>query len=390
MKRIFYYSLALLALSGCGKEDTPDFPTPVPAPAPESVDRAVLVYAVNRSSLSADFNDDSQEMLEAMGNVDADKYQLLVFRTDSDSECGLYRAARNSEGDFQFVLLNSFDRDVTSTHPTRVEEVMKYALDLYPNASYDLIFWGHGMSWKPYFTNHNVAETPVLHAYGGEYNPDFTSTDWTEIDELAEAVPDGRFETIWFDCCYMTGIEVIYEFRDKCQTFVGYPTEVWQYGMAYDIVLPYLMRATPDVTGAARAFYDFYAATSDPVTVAVVDMEHLESVADVAREIVRSGSVRPEARDLLNYSRTASSPFYDFKQFFTMTSSLNGADALGRRLDEAMKSMVIYHAESDKNFFGRPWDVSAISGISTHYYKGTDSVDEAYYRTLDWYRRVYE
>lgn len=73
-----------------------------------------------------------------------------------------------------------------------------------------------------------------------------------------------------------------------------------------------------------------------------------------------------------------------------MTSSLNGAEPLGRRLDEAMKSMVIYHAESDKNFFGRPWDVSAVSGISTHYYKGTDSVDEAYYRTLDWYRRVYE
>ncbi len=390
MKRIFYYSFALLALSGCGKEDTPDFPAPVPAPAPESVERAVLVYAVNRSSLSADFNDDSNEMLEAMGNVDSDKYQLLVFRTDSDSECGLYRAARNSDGDFQFVLLKSFDRDVTSTHPTRVEEGMKYALDLYPNASYDLIFWGHGMSWRPYFTDHNVTDTPVLHAYGGEYNPDFTSTDWTEIDELADAVPDGRFETIWFDCCYMTGIEVIYEFRDKCRTFVGYPTEVWQYGMAYDIVLPYLMRSTPDVTGAARAFYDFYAATSDPVTVAVVDMEHLQPVADVAREIVRSGSVRPEARDLLNYSRTASSPFYDFKQFFTMTSSLNGAEPLGRRLDEAMKSMVIYHAESDKNFFGRPWDVSAVSGISTHYYKGTDSVDEAYYRTLDWYRRVYE
>jgi len=378
--------MVLTALTGCGSED---IPYNNPEPKAEDVKRVVLVYAVNRSSLSADFNQDSQEMLDATRLVDNDNYQLLVFRTDSESECGLYRAARNMTGQYDFRLVKSFPRDVTSTHPDRIKEVAEYALNMYPSASYDLIFWGHGMSWKPYFTDHNIAGSPMQHSYGGEYNPNYSSTDWTEIDELADALPNNRFDTIWFDCCYMSGIEVIYEFRDKCNTFVGYPTEVWQYGMAYNLVLPYLMCDNPDVTGAARAFYSFYEASDDPVTVAVIKTSELENVADVAKEIVHSGSERPSSKDLLNYSRSASSPFYDFTQFFTMTAKLNGRNDLALKLQQTMRLMVTYHAESANNFFNRPWDVSAISGVSTHYFKNSETLDESYYRTLDWYVRVY-
>ncbi len=373
-------------LAGCSNEELPGNDT---EPEAEDVRRAVLVYAVNRSSLSADFIQDSQEMLEAMRLVDNDKYQLLVFKTDSESQCGLYRAAKNSSGDYGFKLIKSFPRDVTSTHPDRIEEVAEYALNMYPAASYDLVFWGHGMSWTPYFTNHNVAGTPMQHSYGGEYNPDSSSLDWTEIDELADALPDNKFDTVWFDCCYMSGIEVIYEFRDKCSTFVGYPTEVWQYGLAYDRVLPYLMRENPDVVGAARAFYDYYEETKSPVTVAVINMSALENVAEVAREIVHSGPDRPEEDVLLNYSRSANSPFYDFTQFFSLTATLNGRNDLAGSLKQAMRTMVTFHAESDNNFYDRPWDVSSISGVSTHYFKNSDLIEESYYRTLDWYARIY-
>lgn len=127
----------------------------------------------------------------------------------------------------------------------------------------------------------------MLYGYGGESNRDYIN-----VDELADAIPDSRFETIWFDCCYMAGIEVIYQFRNKCRTFVGYPTEVWLEGMPYDMTLPFLMKTVPDITGAARTFFDYYNEVRDPVTVTVVDMSKLEPVADAAKAVYASGSVR--------------------------------------------------------------------------------------------------
>ncbi len=386
---IFLSVLSLLLPAGCGHDgEEPDTPGSL-YPDPENVGRVVVVYAVNRSSLVYDFDGDSEEMLRAMSVVDTDRNQLLVYKTDSATETGLYRVVKDSEG-CRFEIVRSYGRDVTSTHPDRIREVLADALEMFPNAAYDLIFWGHGTSWRPYFSDHAVVDPPALYGYGGEYSQTGGSqTDWTDLDELAGAVPDGRFETIWFDCCYMTGIEVVYQFRDKCSTFVGYPSEVWDKGMQYDEVLPYLFAANPDITGAAETFYRFYADRNQPVTVAVVDMARIEELADVAASVISSGDLRPQASGLLNYSRTMSSPFYDFHQFFRLVAELNGAPELADDLAEAVAKTVVYHAASDKDFNGRPWDSSSVSGLSTHFYRGTDTRDESYYRTLDWYKRVY-
>lgn len=397
MNRFFYFILLLLVAYGCGKDER-DVINPVDPPVipvnpvvnPEDVERTVIVYAVNRSSLSYNFEDDLSEMLRAMAGIDMDKYQLLVYKTNSASQCGLYRVAEDKEGKIDVALVRSYSRDVTSTHPDRIREVLDYALDLYPHSAYDLIFWGHGMSWKPYFSSHDVIDPPMSYGYGGEYNEtgNTTKTDWTEIDELADAVPDHAFDTVWFDCCYMSGIEVIYEFRDKCDTFVGYPSEVWDDGMAYDVVLPYLLRGKPDVTGAAKAFYNYYDTKRYAATVAVFDMSLMEELAAVASDIVGSGKIRPDEKTLLNYSRSKTSPFYDFRQFFSQTALLNGCPDLAARLESVMDKAVLYHDASENDFNNRPWN-SAVSGISTHFYKDLDTRDESYYRTLDWYKRVY-
>ena len=229
----------------------------------------------------------------------------------------------------------------------------------------------------------------MAYGFGGEYNPSSSNTDWTEIDELARVIPDHRFDIIWFDCCYMTGIEVVYQFRNKCSTFVGYPTEVYSDGMPYDRVLPYLMQMEPDVVGAARTFYNSFNDKNYPVTVAVVNMSRIEPLASVCHEIIGAGSERPSVRNLINYSRTASSPFYDFREFFTQTATLNSRYDLSEKLETAVDNAVIYSAASDRDFNMRYWDRNRVSGLSTHYYIGGQTKEEEYYRSLDWFGRVY-
>lgn len=378
-------------LFSCQKEDIDD---PFYNINNKKVERTVLIYAVNKSSLSYDFTTDSNEILQAASQIDLKKYQILVYKTDSNQHCGLYTVKKDNKGNLQYSLIQSFDRDVTSTHPERIKDVINLSLQLFPNSKYDLIFWGHGMSWKPYFTDHSVAQSGNYFAYGGEFNGDKDEsgklrTDWTEIDELADAVPDNVFDMIWFDCCYMTGIEVIYEFRNKCNTFVGYPSEVWSEGLQYNLILPYIMSPSHNIVAAANTFFNYYNDNREPVTIAVIDMTQLENVADWVRKIIHSGAARPASYQLLNYSRTAGSPFYDFKQFFNEVAALNYNSELSDSFNKALDKMIIYHDGSEKDFNFKDWDVTNISGLSTHFYQNGTLPDEDYYESLDWFDRVY-
>ncbi|MCM1369675.1 MAG: clostripain-related cysteine peptidase [Candidatus Amulumruptor caecigallinarius] len=385
---ISFLSTALVMLSSCSGSDGLEASGGQGSGDASKVKRTILVYAVNKSSLATDFPADLQEMKNAMQSVDNSKYRLLLFRTDSNDKCGLYEyASVNDEPDFKQVV--SYPRDVASTHPDRIRRVIDDALALYPNSEYDLFFWGHGMSWTPYFTDHTLKNVQQR-AYGGEYNSNGYTTDWTDIDDLANAIPDGKFNLIWMDCCYMAGIEPVYEFKGKCDTFVGYPTEVWSAGMPYDKVLPLIFLENRNIPQAAEVFYDSYSSQRSPVTVAVIDMNSLEDFAEMARNVIQSGPVQPEATSLLNYSRTSASPYYDLRQFLKEKAVLNGAEFMNVAIDNGFAQLVKYHAESDIDFNRRPWNKENISGLSTHLYKGGELPAEQYYRKLKWYKRVYE
>lgn len=393
MKRtVINLLLIIFIFLSCSKKE--DIEDPCGNIDSEKIERTVLIYAVNRSSLSYDFTEDLKEILSASSEIDLKKYQILIYKTDSEKNCGLYKVYLNKSSNSPALeLVRDYKRDITSTHPQRIKEIIDYSLTLFPTSKYDLIFWGHGMSWKPYYSDH-VVDSPQQYAYGGEYSGGTTAegyreTDWVEINELAQCVPDNQFETIWFDCCYMTGIEVLYEFRNKCNIFVGYPSEVWSYGLAYDLILPRMLRSSPDIKGAAEDFFNYYNRDNEPVTVAVLDMSAIEDVAEISKKIIHSGELRPDPEGLLNYSRTKGSPFYDFRQFFKETADLNGAENLIDEFNKKLDTFTLYHAESDRNFSLRPWDTKNISGISTHFYQNGLGADESFYETLDWFKRVY-
>ncbi len=407
---------AISALVSCSKNDEPETPEPLTPYPGVTAERVVLVYAVNNSSLSSDFIDDRNEMEKALAAI-PDSYRLMLYCIDNDSKADTYRvpvlleAIRGNDG-VRWRELNRYDKAVPSTDPDRIASVIRDALSVYPDASHDLFFWGHGTAWYPSGKSRKAPEPqsgsfPESYGYGGEYSETGKPL-WTNVDELAAAVPDGRFDTIWFDCCYMSNIETIYEFLGKCDTFVGYATEVWQYGLPYDIVLPYVMRSNPDITGAAKRFFDYYNENGEPVTVAVSDMKGLERLASVSSDIFSLGDRRPATGELVRYSRSTQYAFYDFGEYMRLTARRNIPDVaspdypevaqsvarLISEFDAALRGVVVYHDASATDFNRRPWDTDAISGISTHWLdpaaeSDPDNPANSFYRSLRWYNRVY-
>jgi hypothetical protein len=394
---IFCLIFITASLTSCGKDE--------PSKHDDTkVTRVVLIYAVNNSSLSYDFVSDRENMAEAMKSVSKEG-KLLLYCTDNVKTSETYKQpvlfeATKKGTEVTWKAVKLYDTSVLSTDVDRMSTVICDALALYPNASYDLFFWGHGTAWYPSgdskYNSRKGDSRVIAKSYGGEYTTDSSVKAWTSIDELADAIPDYKFDTIWFDCCYMSNIETIYQLRNKCNTYVGYATEIWDDGLPYQYVLPYMYQSTPDLTSAATALYNYYNDTGSPVTVAVCDISQIETVADATKAILATGSARPAKSELTCYSRSTTFSFYDFEQFIRLTA-LRNADTpvtsdtynMIQAFQEALSSFVTCHYESDTDFNHRYWNSNELSGISTHYFTDSSEGADNYYRSLDWYKRVY-
>ncbi len=407
MKRILQiilFSFFTILVVSCHKDEPPK-----PDADRSDIRQVTLVYAVNRSSLSRYLPINEEQILKAMKicnesyESSEDEYVTLVYKTDSDGTPALYETYRDETGAYAYRLVRNFDTSRTSCDPIRISEVLNFVIDEYPESERNLFLWGHGMSWTPYFKDHDpqkpsvipdeelenmvTANRPDLEAFGGEkINGE---TDWIDIKELADAIPDNVFKLIWFDSCYMSNIELIYEFRNKCKFYIGYATEIYGYGLPYNLALAEIMKEEPDYVAAAKKLHDYYADKNQAVTVAVIDMSKLENVADRTRDILSNGAVLPEKAGLLNYSRTRSCPYYDFRQFVSVSATANKLDERIESFIKAVNGMTLYADMYELDFNGVPIDRNKFSGINTHFYEGSDLRTERYYRTLDWYNRVY-
>ncbi|MCM1291591.1 MAG: clostripain-related cysteine peptidase [Prevotella sp.] len=392
-----FVALSLPTIFSACSEDEPTPPEPMPPiiTEPENPDnpqdsdlkpdriRTIVVYAVASNNLSADFNDDCKEMLEGMKGIDNEKYSLLLYRVVIGGDVDLLEV-KNSEKGLDFVSIKEYDNNTLSTDPDRLSQVISDVKELRPAQNYGLIFWAHGSSWEPGSNSHGKVEAPMLYAYGGDESTGVR--DWMNIDEMAQAIPDKGFEFIWFDNCFMSSIEVLYQLRNKSEYIVAYPTEIYSPGMPYHATLPLLMQPDCDLVNAAVETFDSYNAFDQACTIAVMDMSEIEPVAEAAAKACENFKILPTTSGIQVYSRFSYGPYFDFVQLYKMFGSDKDSFSADE-FDVAMSKFVIYKACSNKDFNNRPIDKNNYSGISAHHYKKFSNNDY-FYTTLDWYHRV--
>lgn len=375
--------------SSCGSSHEP-----VPEPSLSESHTSVLLYAVASNNLYGNLLSDKKEIAEGAKGLDLKKTSFYIYEVTPSSEPVLSRLQRVSGDSCAFVPVKTYDREIYSTDPARISEVIEDFRGIEKSNCYGLVLWSHGTGIDPSFSTHG--NNPVLRSFGSDINNEKDSyyKDQTDIDELADAIPDGMFDFIWFDACYMSGIETVYELRHKCNYFVGYPTEVFSPGMPYDLTVPYILRETPDLCGAAEAFFRYYndnpTSSLRVATVAVLDMSKIESVAEYCRNMY-DGALLPDPWSLQRYTRGKIGPFYDFGQYTVELARTTSSALLTDGFYEAMSAFVLYKAATEVDFNYREISPEKYSGISCHFYDPSDATAKGeYYRTLEWFKRVYE
>ena len=383
------FAIPLLSvLASCGEKKD--------EPKPSAARRTVLIYAVASNNLAPDLVSDRNEMIQAAPDVAGlgSDVRVLLYSVPSQTatEATLAELSKDPAGVWTFQPLKSYDRNAFSTDPERMREVFADLRREAPADRYGLILWSHGTGWIPNFSDHQV---PGLQkSYGMDKYQGVT--DYCDIDELASAIPDRMFDYVWFDLCYMMGIEVAYQLRDKCDYIAGYPTEDWSMGMNYESTLPLLAASQPDLAGAAKSFYDYYSDRNMAVTVTVVRTDGLERLAKAAGNIYSYGTMPANSYGLMNYSRLRTG-LYDFGQFtkkWLAGSGVNDdpeAQRLQAEFDAAVADMTLFAGCSTKNFNGTEgaFVPGEYSGFSCYFPGSADSSTETYYFSLDWPMHVY-
>lgn len=400
MKVLKLFSLTIIGLlmamlmQGCSQQEEPEVKK-------GSAQRTVLVYAIGSNNLDSYLRYDKAEMLEAASAIDGlgKKIRVLLYEVPSTSSktAILSELKKSTAGTYEFQEIKNYDRETYSTDPVRMREVFADVKSYAPSVVYGLVLWSHATGWKPEFSEHGDSSAKQR-SFGVDTDSD--GTDFCDIIELADAIPGDMFDYIWFDCCYMMQIEVAYQLRDKCEYIGGYPTEDWAEGMNYDATLPLLAKPTPDLTGVARKFFDFYDSRGDAATVTVVSTKGLERLAAVCRDIylpmnVLEGSFVGWKSELQNYSRLRTAPgMYDFGQFtLKLTDMINGTPSLDlpAAFEEALDETVVWGQCTASDFNGRPagFNPDIYSGFSCHLPGSGTQEQEDYYRLLDWVKAVY-
>lgn len=406
-----------ILFGGCSKNEDP-------IPEPKNKETSILLYAVASNNLSYYFQEDLSELKQGLKKCDLSVVDFYVYSISksSDEVPTLSKAVRSNSGDIVFEVIKKYDRQLASTDKERISLVIDDYRNLVETPVKGLIMWSHATAWSPapkasrsarissyadsVYSN-SIVNTDFDNEGGGTgelsqitqqpslwwgQDIDNGTYNYCNLGDLGEAIPDSYFNFIWFDCCYMSSVEVIYELRHKAERFVAYPTEVNAEGAPYDIITPFIACQNPDLVAAAEAMSTYYKSGNKVFTIAVIDPSAIEEVAEYSSAV--ANYTPAESYDLLIYSRSGLY-FYDFVQFMKSKadSDISGWDE--GKFDRAIENLIVYKNCGTRLFTGLPLDKSNYSGISSGYIVNADEITESsdyamhYYQTLEWYKRVY-
>lgn len=388
-KIIFVFLLPLIIFLSCeryepGEKSRTD-PDPLSIPM-DSVKRTLLVYAVASNDLYSDWIDDCQEIMQGAQRISGigKDVNIVLYSVVPDSATATLSVIRPTRESCIIEEIKTYDRSIFSTDPERISQVIDDVRKLVPAISYGAFFWSHASGWVPFFSKRDDLKK---RAFGLDYDPD-RNADRCDIIELADAIPAGVFDFLWFDACYMGSIEVAYEMSRKVPSMVAYPSEVAAEGLPYDLILPYLAQEKPDLGGAALKMTEYFEKKRLPYSIGVYNFSSPEmtKIKSLFYAINDDNPIPPETWKVMTYSRSPYGPYFDINSLvmkMVETSDSDMSEVLSN-FHEALEGMVTYKACSDTSFGGKFWDKEQCSGISVWLPSQSTELQKSYLSKMVW------
>lgn len=366
IKYIVYYLLFVLISASCTHEDVI---------TNEESPRTVLVYMAADNSLSGFDKQNINSMLEGGTKEALNGGNLIVYIDAKDTIPLLIQITPAGK-----KVLKSYPEHENSVSVETMKEVIEEVKTNFPAKSYGLMLWSHGSNWFP-------SDMTSLKAFGQD------KSNWMELAQIKEVLADNSFDFIIFDACYMAGIEVLYELKDKANYIMAAPSEILGNGFPYSKIISRLFKMSPDLTGICDEFYDYYANSSTPfATIALVSTPQLEPLAIATRNIMQDNFDKTEDIELNSLQRYFRSPYYGMYDFDDYISRIAPEEQYAQ-FQAALEKAVIYKKNTPSFMIGYSggYYINHFCGLSSFIIRDSyGSSIKNKYTELDWYKAVYQ
>lgn len=284
----------------------------------DSRNNVFIVYSMGYNNLSYDLNEDIDEMLSGyVPSFHMKDDAVLIFnhstvRNSSNYKTKtspvLYKAYRSGDGELIRDTLIVYPEGSVGASKEMFGKVLTYIKENFPAEHYGMLVSSHATGWAPRMYCYNppdkssshyygsqqkefrplekyTDERPLTRSIGAHFNGSASNMDEIELQDFADAIPF-HLDYLLFDCCFMGGVEVAYQLKDKCDRICFSQTEILSGGMDYKYLLSHLLEGeTPDLGAIALDYYNMYANEASEnlrsATVSVVDCRKTEKLASI-------------------------------------------------------------------------------------------------------------
>lgn len=353
----------IILLSSCSDETLKE----------EPFTRTILVYLGRDNNLYGSSDDKIESMLKGW---DGQNGNLVFYEDKRDSSPCLMEAYREN-GINKTRILETYDEE-NSASPEVFSRIVRHVLNRYPADSYGLIVFSHASGWLP----ESTLTKPRSVITDGKAEMD--------MKDFAASIPNKSFQFIIFEACFMAGIEVAYELKDKTDYIVSSSAEILSPGFqsVYSETINKLFSKVPDLQSFVEKAHEYFESqdgTSQSSTLSLIKTAGLAELKDWVKNNVQ-GPVPVDPAEVQHFDRYAYHLFFDFEDYFSrITDDRHQKDELSRLLD----ACVIYKASTPS--FMLPYSgflIEKHSGLTTYIKQSNYPYLNEEYKKLKWYKEA--
>lgn len=315
---VYFLFLLLFCFSSClfdGHDDEQD-----------KLSRTVLVFLGRDNDLNGSIEDKRSAIIEGWEG----KQGNLVIYQDLKAEGASLEVISKEKGETKTTILYEHVSE-NSADPEVLSRVINEAVLECPADYYGLILFSHGTGWLP-DASFSSPRSVVI--------DDFDVSTWMNLPDFANALPDSLFDYIVLEACFMGGIEVAYELKDKARYVLASPAEILSPGFreVYRTSVNQLFLPEADLASFAEDAFDMLSQDYwESATLTLYNTAGLEAITGWVRESVGSHEAFPPIDSIQVFDRKSYHLFFDFGQYYSAQATDEiAASRLAELLDECV------------------------------------------------------
>ncbi|WP_255498678.1 clostripain-related cysteine peptidase [Dysgonomonas sp. ZJ709] len=337
----------------------------------------LLVYIGGDNSLS----DETYQKIESIrsGWKAENDNKLLIYSDASDAK-PLLMVIVNQNGKNVLKTVNLYMEE-DSAYKETLARVIGEVKNLYPYSPYGLLVFSHASGWLPpgTLTNPQAANKSVL--MDGISEMDMT--------DFANAIPDGTFDYIVFEACFMAGIEVAYELKDKTDYILASSAEILSPG--FTEVYPQIINKLfdGDLKGFAQTSFEYFNTKTGWECSATFSIIKTSALGDLSDFVSQNCDLNKEINvgDIQYFDRYGYHLFFDFEQYY---ASFIASDTQREEFKALIDKCVVWKSATPHFMLGYSgFAIEKYSGLTVYVEQEQFSFLNAAYKRLAWYQAIH-